>query len=663
MIANMDQLTVVGRRSVTKDVLQFLQNLGVVQVDPLDLDSETGLQRVQLEGADKQEAERWRDLLVRSEALLAVLEQYGRGKAAARTDSPAKLDEQESWLSGVGSSVDALVAERADALDELDVIGTYLPAFRLVAPTLGRLESSDYLEAAAVMATARDVSEVREALDENLPGRFELASRPHGDGVIILIAYMKDDRQKLRSAIGRTGLAVLELPLRYREHGTAKAVHVMEERSQALPRRIQAVEEELARLAQAHTGRLQQVHQQASNHTVRYEVLGNLAAGSYSFALRGWVPSANTHNVTEALRRQFANDVIVETRPADEHHDVGVPTKLENSKWARPFELLLSLFKPPAYGYFDPTWVVAIFFPLYFGIIVGDFAFGALFMLLGLWLRNRGLAGKDLSLGPLNIVISRDTLPSIGTIVIWAGAWTFIWGVLYGEFFGNFLEVWPAGNPVFYPTVGGYDGIIPIALFRVQEFQPLLILSLAFGVIQVIGGWVIRAYLGYKHRDRAHFLEGVGMVAGLLALVLFAWAFMSNMLTTPILVIAGIGMAIFLICVALTRMAMMLVELISNSGHILSFLRLFAVGLAAALVANLATDLGFAVAGALPIIIGPIIGIVVALITHALAIVLKIIGYTLQPLRLQYVEFFTKFGFYENTGRAYKPFRITGGKA
>ena len=60
---------------------------------------------------------------------------------------------------------------------------------------------------------------------------------------------------------------------------------------------------------------------------------------------------------------------------------------------------------------------------------------------------------------------------------------------------------------------------------------------------------------------------------------------------------------------------------------------------------------------------GEVLGIVVALTINLLAIVLTIIGHTMQPLRLQYVEFFTKFGFYEESGRPYAPFRLSGGKA
>ncbi|HLR46489.1 MAG TPA: V-type ATP synthase subunit I, partial [Deinococcales bacterium] len=239
-----------------------------------------------------------------------------------------------------------------------------------------------------------------------------------------------------------------------------------------------------------------------------------------------------------------------------------------------------------------------------------------------------------------------------------------VWGFVFGEFLGNVFERWPAAKPLFYIPAHGDNGIIPTLLYRVEEFQPLLVLCLGFGLLQVVGGWIIRAIKAAQHGDRKQLFEGIGMASGLLALVIFAWAFMSNMLTTPVLIICGIGLLVFLACVVLSGMALMLVELISNSGHILSYLRLFAVGLSAALVANLSTDLGFAVSGVIPVpVLGPLLGIAVALTIHLTAIVLTIIGHTLQPLRLQYVEFFTKFGFYENTGRPYKPFRLTGGKA
>src|SRR5690606_26832774 len=171
----------------------------------------------------------------------------------------------------------------------------------------------------------------------------------------------------------------------------------------------------------------------------------------------------------------------------------------------------------------------------------------------------------------------------------------------------------------------------------------------------------IRAIFAVKHGDRSHLFEGIGMFSGLAAVVLFAAAYLMDAVSPLVLTIAGIGFAVFLVSAVLAKMPLMLVELISNSGNILSYLRLFAVGLSAALVANLATDLGFGLSGTLPIL-GPILGIVVGLSVHLIALALTIIGHTLQPLRLQYVEFFTKFGFYDRSGRPYQPFKLVGGK-
>jgi V/A-type H+/Na+-transporting ATPase subunit I len=100
---------------------------------------------------------------------------------------------------------------------------------------------------------------------------------------------------------------------------------------------------------------------------------------------------------------------------------------------------------------------------------------------------------------------------------------------------------------------------------------------------------------------------------------------------------------------------MMPIEIMSNGGNILSYLRLYAVGLSSAILANLATDLGWSLGMSIGLP-GLLIGIVVASLVHLFAITFTIIGHILQPLRLHYAEFFTKFGFYDESGKAYKPF-------
>ena len=631
-------------------------------------------------------------------------------------------------LESIAKESDALLAERSELRDDLDVVGTYLPLMRELAPTLAQFDESHFLYASAFMVPAETAEASLASVTEALDGNIAFQTSPRDKEVAVVAAVLNKDRTDLRAALSKAGLSEIVLPERYAQEGVAKASHLMQERSQQLPKRLDSIEAELKRLGSEHAKMLTAINQVALNNQSRLERLQDMATGRYGFALQGWMPSSETSKVVEGLRRQFGENIIIDTRNADDHHDHNVPVKLDNPEWVKPFEGLLSLFAPPKYGSFDPAWTLAVFFPLFFGIVVGDMGFAIVFAALALWMRRRGEADKPLGLGPLGITINPPALKPISTIIIWCAAWSFVWGLLYGEFFGNFLEHWPENRPIFYAAshfegdeahgatethaapvaethteevvdhgeavatdehgeaIATTDehgealvasdevahaeteehhpvkGIFPIAIFRVEEFRPLLILSLLFGIVQVLGAWVIRAYYGLKHKDMKHVYEGVGMFSGLLGIIIFATAFLNGSVNGFTIFVVSLLLIVFLICVVLSRVLLMLVELISNAGNILSYLRLFAVGLSAALVANLATDLGFAISGSLPII-GPLLGILTALLVHTLAIGLTIIGHTLQPLRLNYVEFFKNFGFYDENGRPYAPFRLLGGKA
>ena len=673
MITPMDQLLLVGRKGVAQDVLVALQGLGVVHIDAVEVDALEAegaagvLERFRPAERDARSRVTWDRVAGRSATLLETLGVGDDVPVAGKGELPTDPETVAERVEVVASLVEQLVAERAEVVEELETVQAFVPTFRDLVPTLAQLEDGRYLYGAATLVASSAAAGVRADLAASLEGRVAFEERTTGAKQTLLIAaVLRSEAAALRAALARLGLAELQLPERYRALGMAKAVHTMEERLQVLPKRQSAIAEELRKLALQHGPRLKAYRQTAINHRDRLAKLDDLAQGRFAFALKGWVPQVDRQRAVEALRKGFGDDLIVQHRAADEHHDVGVPVRLENAAWARPFQMLLSLFAPPKYGNFDPTWTLALFFPLFFGVIVGDIAFGLIFALVAFLLRRRGAQGKALSLGPLNMVIKAEALKPISSMVYWAAGWTVVWGYIYGEFFGTFLEHWPRGRPIFYTTFGDHHppgyGLIEITLFRVEDFTPVILLALAFGTVQILGGWVIRVIYGIKHNDMKHVYEGIGMFAGVASLVIFTAAFLTDNVNPVLNGVVGIGFVVFLVCMVLARMPLMLIEIVSNGGNILSYLRIFAVGLAAALVAKLATQLGFALADSLPVI-GPVLGILVGVFVHLLALVLKIIGYTLQPLRLQYVEFYTKFGFYEASGRPYQPFKLLGGKS
>jgi len=668
MIARMEQLLVVGRRSAAKELLVSLQAMGVVQVEPLEVDEDEVLRRLRLEGEELRHKEGWDFLVSRADALLEALALEGK-VGGPRVDVGTDPDALRHSLEPIGESVDRLLAERADARDQLELTETYLSVFRQLAPMMAQLEAASYLAGLAFMVADDNYPALEAALEEELDGGFALAWQRHGNERLVVGACLERDAERLRATLTRLGHSEIALPERYQDLGVAKAAHVMEERSQTLPKRIAAIHGELAKLAGQHGHRLRAISAVAHNHQARFERLEDMLEGRYGFALKGWVPAGEAESVVEALRKEFEDTILVASRPADEHHDRGVPVKLDNPAWIRPFQGLLALFQPPRYGSFDPSWTLAVFFPLWFGMQVGDIGYGLLFASIGWWLRRRGAEGKDVDTGPLHILIPARILKPISTVIFWLAGWTVGFGFLYGEFFGNLFERFPPGHPIFYTMEAGSaselgsqaGGVIHIALLRIEVFAPLLLASTLFGVLQVLGGWLIRVYYSVRHGESMHLYEALGMFTGLVGVVTFATAYQLHSVSSPVLVITLVLLAGFAAFAFLARNGLMVLELISNGGHILSYLRIFAVGLASAIIANMATGLGWSLGGVLPIV-GPVIGILIGATVHLLALTLTIISDTLQPLRLHYVEFFTKFGFYDESGRPYRPFRLLGGK-
>jgi V/A-type H+-transporting ATPase subunit I len=124
---------------------------------------------------------------------------------------------------------------------------------------------------------------------------------------------------------------------------------------------------------------------------------------------------------------------------------------------------------------------------------------------------------------------------------------------------------------------------------------------------------------------------------------------------SPVMLACAVLFLLTLLASASFGSLMWIMESISTFGAIISYARIFAVGVASLALAIVANTIG----GRVPIVI---LGILVGAVAHVMFFGLTIIGHILQPARLNWVEFFSKFKYYQDTGHAYRPFRRTGGE-
>jgi len=663
----MEKLIVAGPKRLARELLAELQRAGAVHIDPLRPDE---LGEYRLAPAEEAELKRWEAVVSQAEQSMSVA---GLTAVVEGQQFAGSLEEAEAILRPVASRAEVLGKEQATLEEEIQTIELFGKVAERLASLAQGLDQSPRLGVIPfLVAKPEELEPVRKALQEALADRFVLEAEPLENQVAAVVVARRSELEAARSSLSRLGLAELRFPGIYGTLPLTEAAARMKERAKLAPEELLGIREEIAKLAQESKGVLSQLWARAKDEVARYKASADMAAGKYGVALMGWVPQKAKGKVEEALGR-LRDQIVYTFEPVDEHHEGHqVPVTLENPAWAKPFELLHGFLNTPAYGGHDPTLMIAIFFPLFFGIVVGDIGIGLLFLLAALWLAGKARRGETLRIAFLGAAFGPDILGKLSVVGKWMAAWAIIWGVLYGEFFGTFLEKLRLpgmfglkdGWRVFYPTGPGYDpetyyGLIPILINRldfVQTANALMVFAIMFGVFQVLYAFFLRMRLGLKHGHMKHFWEGFGYFSGLVGLVAFAYNFLTQA-NIPILnIIFAVGIVLFLVGVALSREVLMIAELPGKGGQILSYIRLYAVGVAGGVLASLANQVGFGLAERFGFV-GSLLGFAVGLLLILAIIVITTLGHVIQPIRLLWIEFSTNFGFFEETGRPYRPFK------
>ena len=358
-------------------------------------------------------------------------------------------------------------------------------------------------------------------------------------------------------------------------------------------------------------------------------------AGNKLMLLEGWAPAENAQQLNDFLKSSDVYYEISDPVPGD-----NVPIQLNNKGFFKLFEPIMKLYMLPKYNELDLTPFFAPFFMLFFGLCLGDTGYG-LFILLGI--SGYRLIAKSIS----------PSMKPILTLVQLLGLSTAICGLLTGTCFGFNL----------------YDINVPF-IQKMKEVimldnQQMFNLSLILGAIQIIFGMTLKAV---NQTIQFGFKYAISTIGWLLVLVSTAVAFaapgvmaMGGTLHLAILAVGGLmvylfnspGKNIFLnIGLGLWDTYNMATGLL---GDILSYVRLFALGLSGGILAGVFNSLAV---GMSPdnVIAGPIVMVLIFVIGHSINIFMNVLGAMVHPMRLTFVEFFKNAG-YEGGGKEYKPFK------
>ena len=466
---------------------------------------------------------------------------------------------------------------------------------------------------------------IREEMEKITWNRFEMSSTSVDEETLAtLMIFHKRYSQQVHSFIFSVNVNEVRLPQEYMGKPFYEMFAGIETDKFQKNEEIKLIDEKLAKLSNTwyqELAVLKKTFEDISEELVEFNKFGH---SDFTFVVMGWVPKKFFQRLKDTLANEYGDRVVIRELDVNAEEMEKAPTFYDNPRWVRPFQAIMGLVRTPKYKEIDPSPFIAVFFPLFFGIMVGDIGYGLVILAFALIMKNK--------FGTLEFV------RNFGDILILSSISTIFFGFIYGEFFGDFGEMMGWIHPVEF---------LGVSWNRLEAIIPMLIFALVIGVIHIFLGLTIGIVNEITRKNKKHIAEKVGMLlalSGLILIIFFAIEMIPAWTFYPAVVIFIIALVLIIYGAG----AMGPMEIMSSVGNILSYARLMAIGLASVILAFVANKLG----EEMEILA---VGILIAVLLHALNIILAMFSPSIHSIRLHLVEFFSKF--YKGGGTAYKPFK------
>ena len=497
------------------------------------------------------------------------------------------------------------------------------------------------------------------------------ASSKNANIVAVFVPAAK--AEEVSSVLGEHKFAEMSVPRL--EGNVDSAISGLESGVKSLEGEMAPLQKKLVDLKKQHEDMVLAADEYLSMQTQKTEAPLHFAATNNAFVVDGWVPTAQFNRLKGELETAASGRIdvqMLDDKESDELVEQGedIPTQMNNPGIAKPFEMITRLFAIPEYKEFDPTVLIFAFFPIMFGMILGDVGYGIMILLVLFLLERR---------------FRTEGWRQLINIVKISSVWAIVFGFLFGEIFGP-LGLWGKvmghlseeeiahlnsingyyGEGV-YGALGrlGPAGIFPMDRLATNAVLMLIGISLFIGVVHCGVGSIlgIKTELGYGEKKHAYFER----LPVLLFQVFFAVLLLGMVMGMNMALVIPSGI-IIVVSIVMMLMGpegpMGLAHVPSLISNLISYLRLLAIGLASVGLAFAANQLGFQVIMKMlsgpgaegPTMVAAIAGVVILFVVHFINLLLGILSPFMHPLRLHYVEMFTKFYSAHGGGVEYIPF-------
>lgn len=634
MLQKMKRIQVVGPKKDFNHVVDLLYHEGTVHLE--DISQCISPDEIFLSKVEKEKAGEVAEILSKISVILTTLPKIPDDEAAlAHIDHELRdknRDEIIQQAKEVIHELESVTKDLATRKSELKLsiitLERYAKILNIIQPLEREIPVLENYEV-TILLIQKEYGDVLTLISEEMAkitgNRFEMSSTSVDEETLAtLMIFHKRYSQQVHAFIFSVNVNEVRLPQEYMGKPFYEMFAGIETDKSQKNEEIKSIDEKLARLSIAWYQELAVLKKTFEDISEELGEFNKFGYSEFTFVVMGWIPKKFFNRLKDTLANEYGDRVVISELDVNAEEMEKAPTFYDNPRWVKPFQAIMALVRIPKYKEIDPSPFIALFFPLFFGIMVGDIGYGLVILAFALIMKNK--------------FGTQEFVRNFADILILSSISTIFFGFIYGEFFGDFGEMMGWLHPVEF---------LGVTWNRLEAIIPMLIFAIAIGVIHVFLGLTIGIINEVTRKNKKHLAEKVGMLlalSGLIMIIFFAieiipaWTFYPAVvmfIVALLLIIYGAG-------------AMGPMEIMSSVGNILSYARLMAIGLASVILAFVANKLG----EEMEILA---VGIIIAVLLHALNIVLAMFSPSIHSVRLHLVEFFSKF--YKGGGIAYKPFK------
>jgi V/A-type H+-transporting ATPase subunit I len=634
MLQKMSKVQVVGPKKDLQTVVDILYHTGTVHLEDISktiTPGDTILRRLDMEKGGETAA-----LLVKIGGIIQALPKTGEdaAKQAALLEEIHRMNHGGLILRANGvinrleTTTRDLATKKSDLELNLGSLSRYEKIIEKIQPLESQLPVLEGFEVTVLLIQKefREVLEyIQAALREITKNQFEIISADvDATTLATVLVFNKRYSEQVHSFIFSQNVNEVRLPPEYMGKPFHEILTLIGNRRKEAVEEIAAIDGHLKKLATTWYQELTVLQRVLEDRNAELSVFSKFGQTEYTFVIMGWVPKKFLAKTKKSLSDALGNRVILNEIDVPPEKMDAAPTFYDNPSFIKPFEFLIQLISPPKYREVDPSPLIAIFFPIFFGLMVGDIGYGLAILAFATVTKRKFRQFEWLQY--LMNILTISSVPSI------------FFGILFGEFFGDFGEKMGWIHPL---------SLMGITWNRIEVIIPLLILAISVGIFHVFLGLSIGVLNALTKKDRHHVCEKCGMIlaiAGLLITIGTMARAIPEILMYPGIVLLLVGLPLIIYGGGFFGVF----EIMSTVGNILSYARIMAIGMASVILALVANELG----GAMQV---AILGILITAGLHILNILLAMFSPFLHSFRLHAVEFHSKF--FEGGGTMYSPFR------